>query len=420
LEADWTARNWEQEAKVASAVLRGFPELQDTRVTYYLIYTTEYLLTSEGTQIRVSRSLAAVEAGMNTLSDDGMALHNFYATYAARPGELPDAAAVQRGIENAARELASLRQGSPAPDYVGPVFVEAPASGALVAQMVGASVSGARPPLSMMPAFDQIMERLGGRSEWTGRLNTRVLPSGVSLIDDPTLKEYKGQPLLGQYEVDQEGMRAQRVVIAENGYLRQLLMSRRPGPDFSRTNGHGRSAFLGEPRPLISNLIFEAAESQSPEALRGKFLDLCRAAGREWCVVVKKMDNPALAFTRQQDFSDLISSVAGGTGDRLPLLVYRVYVADGREELIRGARLMGLNLRALRDVAGIGSDATVYSFFQNAAAGFAGTALGAFGSAQGGVPTSVVAPSLLFEDVEVRGARGEPRRPPLVPAPPMN
>jgi predicted Zn-dependent protease len=416
---DWTSRNWEQEAKAVSSVLRGFPDLQNTRVTYYLLYTTEYLLTSEGTQVRVSSSLAAVEAGLNTLSDRGMPLHNYYSTYARRPAELPEPATVQRALEAAARELAALRQSAPASDYVGPVLVEAPAAGALIAQMVGPSVSGARPPLSMMPAFDQIMERLGGRSEWTGRLNTRVLPTGVSLIDDPTLAEYKGQPLLGHYEVDQEGMRAQRVALVENGYLRQLLMSRRPGPDSSRSNGHARASFLGEPRPLISNLIFEATDAQRPETLRSKFMDLCRAAGREWCVVVKKMDNPALAFTRQEDFSDLIASVAGATGDRLPLLVYRVYVADGREELMCGARLTGMNLRALRDVAGIGNDSTVYSFFQNAAPGFAGTALGTFGSAQGGVPSSVVAPSLLFEDVEVRGARGEPRRPPLVPAPPL-
>jgi hypothetical protein len=29
-------------------------------------------------------------------------------------------------------------------------------------------------------------------------------------------------------------------------------------------------------------------------------------------------------------------------------------------------------------------------------------------------------PSLLFEEVEARGARGEPRRLPLVPPPPLN
>jgi hypothetical protein len=51
--------------------------------------------------------------------------------------------------------------------------------------------------------------------------------------------------------------------------------------------------------------------------------------------------------------------------------------------------------------------------------GFAGTALGAFGSAQGGLPASVVAPSLLFDELEVRGERGEAKRLPLLPPPPM-
>jgi hypothetical protein len=35
------------------------------------------------------------------------------------------------------------------------------------------------------------------------------------------------------------------------------------------------------------------------------------------------------------------------------------------------------------------------------------------------LPASVVAPSLLFEELEVRGARGEPKRLPLLPAPPL-
>jgi len=37
-----------------------------SRVTYYLVYATEYLLTSEGTEIRTNRTYAAVESGMNT------------------------------------------------------------------------------------------------------------------------------------------------------------------------------------------------------------------------------------------------------------------------------------------------------------------------------------------------------------------
>ncbi|MBI3669719.1 MAG: hypothetical protein HY237_08070 [Acidobacteria bacterium] len=421
-EPEWTTRNWEEEAKAVSAALRAYPQLYGTRVTYHLIYATNYLMNTEGTEIRVSRSLAAVEASLETQADDGMPLHHFYAAYAPRPTGLPSADAVRKELDRVSKELVALRASPPAPDYVGPVLFEAPAAGALLAQMLGPSVGGARPPLSMLPMFDQIMERMGGRSEWVGRVGTRVLPANVTLVDDPTAREFGGQALLGGYDVDEEGVRAERVALVEDGILRRLLMSRRPGPDFDDSNGHGRAAFLGDARPAGSNLFFTATETQSPAELRRKFLGKCREEGRQWCVVVRQMDNPALGIHRQEDFSDMIAGMAAGaaSGDRVPLLVSRVFVTDGREELVRGARLTGLNLRALRNLAGIGNDSRVFTFLQSQQAGFGGTALGAFGTAQGGLPSAIVAPSLLFEELEVRGARGEPRRLPLVPAPPLN
>jgi predicted Zn-dependent protease len=420
LEPDWTSRNWEEEAKAISAVFRNYPQLQSTRVTYYLVYTTSYFFTSEGTEIRISRSLAAIEASLNALANDGMPVHHFFTAYAKRPAELPDAASARRELDRTSRELVALRESPPASDYVGPVLFEAPAAASVLAQSLGPSVSGARPPLSMLPMFDQIMERLGGRSEWIGRMNTRVLPASVSLADDPTSQEFQGKALIGGYSVDQEGVRAERVVLVENGMLQRLLMSRRPGPESVLSNGHGRSSFLSEPRPAMSNLSFQATDALGPAALHQKFLDLCRGARKDSCLVVRQMDNPALGYLRQEDLSDAIAGLAGSSGDRVPLLVYRVYPSDGHEELVRGSRLTGLTLHALRDIAGIGNDYTVWNFFQNTAAGFASTALGAFGSAQGGLPSSVVAPSLLLEEVEVRGARGEPRRPPLVPPPPLD
>src|SRR5262249_38071625 len=130
-----------------------------------------------------------------------------------------------------------------------------------------------------------------------------------------------------------------------------------------------------------------------------------------------------LSLLHQEDLSELLASFGGGagTGDRLPLLVYRVYPADGHEEIVRGGRIIGLNTRSLRNLPGIGSDSFVYNYYmQTQIPGFSGTALGAFGSAQSGLPASVVAPSLLFEELEVRGARGEPKRLPLLPAPPLS
>ena len=419
---DWTTRNWEEEAKTVSAALRAYPQLYNSRVTYHLIYTTYYLLNSEGTKIRANHNLAAIEASLGTESDDGMALHNFLAVYRALPSDLPPADAVRKDLDKAGQQLVQLRNASPAEDYDGPVLFEAPAAGSLLAQVLGPSLSGARGPLAMQTAFEQVMDRLGGRSEWVGKLGTRVFPGSVSLSDDPSLKQFAGQDLLGAYAVDEEGLKAEPVQVVDKGILKDLLMSRRPGPDLGRSNGHGRAAYLGDPRPLISNLFFTSNTGDSPADLKKKFLDACRQNGNRWCILVRQMDNPVLGIREQEDLSEIVMSAAGGaaTGDRLPLLVYRVDARDGHEELVRGARLAGITLRTIRNIAGIGTDATPFNFMQNQQVGFSGTALAAFGSADTGVPATVVAPSLLFDDVEVRGARGEPQRLPLVPPPPMN
>jgi len=416
---DWSNRNWEQEARDTSATLRAFSLLQESRVTYYLVYATEYLLTSEGTEIRTNRSFAAVEGGMNTLASDGVQLSHFYAAYAPKPADLPNVETVRKGLNVAASELMALRSSQPAQDYTGPVLFEARAAAPLLAEVLGPNLNGARPPIAFRPVMEQFLSNIGGKSDWVGRLGARVLPTNVTIVDDPSAKDFKGTPLIGGYAVDEEGVRAAKVAPIEKGVLKQLLMSRRPGPDSNESNGHGRAAFLSDAKPSMSNLIFSSAETVPPAELKKKFIEACKAEKLEYCMVVREMDNPAISLLHQDDFSELLASFGGGagTGDRLVSVVYKVFT-DGRpDEIVRGARIIGLNARALRNISGVGSDDFVYNYMQNQTQGFAGTALGAFGSAQNGLPSSIVAPSLLFEEVEVRGARGEPKRLPLLPAP---
>ncbi len=419
---DWTGRNWDQEAREASATLRAFSEIHESRVTYYLVYATEYLLTSEGTEIRQNRHFAAIEAGMSTHADDGVPLNHFYAVYATRPADLPGVDTVRKGLNVAGTELMAMRAAPPAQDYTGPVLFEARAAASVLAQVLGPAVNGARPPISFSPVMEQMLGNLGGKSDWIGRIGARVLPAGVTLVDDPGAKEFKGTPLIGGYAVDDEGVRPHKVILVESGNLKSELMSRRPGPDSDQSNGHGRAAFLNDAKPTMSNLFFSAAETLSAAELKKKFLDTCRAEKLAYCLVVREMDNPALSLLHQEDWSELLASYGGGagTGDRLPLVVYRLYPETGREEMIRGTRIIGLNSRALRNVAGIGNDSFVFNYVQSQDNGFAGTALAAFGSARLGLPASVVAPSLLFEELEVRGARGEAKRLPLLPPPPMS
>lgn len=418
---DWTSRKWDQDARETSAVLRAFPQIYESHVTYYLIFTTEYILNSEGSEIRANHSYAAIEAGMNTLAADGAQISNYYATYAPKPADLPNVDAVRKNITVAAQELMGMRSAPELQDYTGPVLFEARAAAPLVAQVLGPSLNGARPPLAFQPVVEQLMSSLGGRSDWVGKDGARVLPATVTLVDDPTAKEFKGTPLIGGYQVDQEGVPGQKVTIVEDGKLKGLLMSRRPGPESDQSNGHGRSSYLADPKATMSNLFFTSSETLSPEEMRKKFLDACKAEKLDYCLVVRQMDNPALTIAHQEDFSELLASFGGNAAtDRLPLVVYKVYPADGREEIVRNARISGFSPRTMRNILAIGNDNFVYNFMQSQDAAMAGTALGAFGSAQNGLPSSVVAPSLLFEEIEVRGTRGSPKRLPILTEPPMS
>jgi TldD protein len=419
--SDWTNRNWEQEARDSSAAFRAFPQIYESRVTYYLVFLTEYLLTSEGTEIRANRSYAAIESGMSSLADDGMQVNHYYSAYAPRPADLPGPDAVRKALNVAGTELMAMRAAPPAPDYTGPVLFESRASGALLAAVLTPSLSGARPPLAFQPVVEQLMSSLGARSDWSGKVGARVLPASVTLVDDPGAKDYKGSLLIGGYAIDEQGVPGQKVTVVDDGKLKNLLMSRRPGPDFEESNGHGRSSFLADPTPVMSNLFFSSAETLSKEDLKKKFLDACRAEKLEYCMVIRQMDNPSISLLHQDDFSELLASFGGNAAtDRLPLVVYKIYPADGREEIVRGARVSGFSPRMLRNIEAIGNDDFVFNYMQNQTAGVAGTALAAFGTAQNGLPAAVVAPSLLFEEVEIRGARGEPKRLPLLPEPPMS
>jgi hypothetical protein len=422
VDPDWTSRSWEAESSQASGAFLNFPDLHASRVNYYLIYTNYYMLNSEGTEIRIPNHVAAIEASLETRAEDGMPLHDFYTVYRPSPADLPDGSAVAQSLAKASQQLEDLRGAPIMQDYVGPVLFDAPAAGSLLAQLLEPSLSGARPPLSMLSVYDDRMSRLGGRSEWSGRVGNRVLPVGVTLTDDPSATAFQGSPVVGGYDVDAEGVPAQKVSIVENGILRNLLMSRRPGPEFGQSNGHARSALLSDPRPDSSVLTFQSSNALDSDALRKKFLAMCAADGQKWCLEVRAMDNPAISALSQDDFEEMIANFAGGisNGDRQPLRVYQVDAATGKEQLVRGGWLTGLDLRALRNAPGVGNDLAVFNYMRNLSFGFSGTTLGAFGSAQTGLPTTFIAPSLLLDDVETRGYHGEPRRTELLPPPPLH
>jgi hypothetical protein len=86
-----------------------------------------------------------------------------------------------------------------------------------------------------------------------------------------------------------------------------------------------------------------------------------------------------------------------------PRLVYRVDVATGREELVRGVELVGTPLSSINKLLATGDEVRVFNGFCGAESGY--------------VPVSTVAPAVLIGEIELQRVARAHERSPILPAP---
>jgi hypothetical protein len=143
-------------------------------------------------------------------------------------------------------------------------------------------------------------------------------------------------------------------------------------------------------------------------------MDLCRQRGKPYGLLVRKMDFPSsapMAAVRR-----LIESMAqdggGGRPVSVPILAYRVY-SDGREELVRGLRFKGLSTRSLRDIVAAGGEPVVFDYLEN------GAPFAVMGAASFVAESSIIAPGVLFEELQLERSEQELPKLPIVAPPPL-
>ena len=108
-------------------------------------------------------------------------------------------------------------------------------------------------------------------SVWATRLDSKVVPEWLSLIDDPTQQKFEGAALAGQYRVDDEGVPVERLVLVDKGVLKGFLLSREPVRKFNGSNGHGRlPGRFGSEDAVIGNLFVEAQGGIPEEQMKAK------------------------------------------------------------------------------------------------------------------------------------------------------
>jgi TldD protein len=364
--------------KRVSSVFRDYPQIQESSAHLTVSAERRYFVSSEGARALVTTPFTELSVSCQTQADDGMHLSRS-ASLASLSTMLPDEAEAVAEARRIAAELDALRRASLLEDYSGPVLFEGRAAAQIVHDLLSEALSGTPPPKGSEYFEGPLARKLG----------KRILPPSFSAWDDPISKQYEGHSLLGHYLIDDEGVPPQRVSLVEAGRLKSFVMSRTPSKEVQQSNGHGRSGLVGWARGKVGNLILKTSQGLNARALRARLLRAAREEGSTFGVIIRELE-PRSAGTNGQAPAD-------------PDLVYKVSL-DGKEELVRGARFGPLSVRTLREILAAGNDVNSYHYTVPSQGGFY-------------IPSTVIAPSLLFEDIHLK-KRAEPnKRPPLVPRP---
>jgi len=375
--------SWERRLRELSALFREYPDIFFNNVIVQASSETDYFVSSEGNRISSPNQVARLVILARTRAADGMDLFRAETFEADSMAHLPDQKILMEKTREMAKNLVALRAAPVTEPYDGPAILSGRASAVFFHEVLGHRLEG---------------QRQRGDNEgqtFTKLIGKQILPSFISVTDDPTLKTLNGESLSGHYAYDDEGQAARRVDLIKDGVLDTFLMSRLPIAGFSNSNGHGRAESGRMPTGRQGNLIVSSNKTVSEKELRKMLVEEARKQGKPYGLYFEDISSGFAVTTRSSPQAFQV----------LPLVVYRVYV-DGRpDELVRGVSIVGTPQAALNRIVATGDKQDVFN--------------GICGAESGSIPVSAVAPAMLVSEIETQRQAQGTARPPILPPPPV-
>ncbi|MGA3162307.1 MAG: metallopeptidase TldD-related protein [Terracidiphilus sp.] len=372
---------WEQRVRALSLVFRDFPDVNLNGVTLVVQNETDYFVSSEGSRVVTPHALARLVIVARTRADDGMDLFRMKSFEAETAEGLPAQAEMVVAARNLGNSLEALRKAPVTEPFDGPAILSGRAAAVYFHEVLGHRLEG---------------QRQRGNEEgqtFTKEVGKEVLPAFLSVADDPTLTTFGKTWLSGNYQYDDEGQKAQRVALIEDGVLKTFLMSRLPIASFANSNGHGRAQTGKVPTGRQGNLIVTSTKTESEAKLHKQLIEEAKKQGKPYGLYFEDISS---GFTLTQRLLPQAFEV-------VPLVVWRVYV-DGRpDELVRGVNIVGTPLAAMKRIVVTGDKSEVFN--------------GECGAESGTIPVSAVAPAMLVSELETQRQPQGTARPPILPIP---
>jgi TldD protein len=393
---------WKKEIVKLSAVFGAYPQVLSSGVELQTAQSTNYVVNSEGASLRIPEDLAYIHVVVRGLAPDGSGVRDVQTFPAFEADELPAEEELTRDMKELAEHVTALSQAPKGESYDGPVLFEAPAAAQLFGQLLGDNLKLTRKPIADPGRVPPVVS-----SELENRLGSRILPDWMDVVDDATQTKFGGRTLLGHYLYDTEGVAPQPVTLVEKGVLKTFLLTRTPVfKDYPGSNGHARFAgVFGDQAPGFGNLFIRATQTTPAAGMKQKLIDMCKERNKPYGILIRKLDFPSSASL--EELRRLMQASGGSHAVTAPLLVYRVY-PDGREELVRSLQFHGVSTRSFKDIVAASDENHVFDLIDsNPAGSYVTTA-------------SVIAPAVLFEELELAPVEEETPQPPIVPPPALD
>jgi TldD protein len=372
---------WTERVAKLSKIFREYPDVYQNAVLLTVQNETDYFASSEGSQVVTPHLAARMVAFAVTRADDGMDLFRAQTFEAETVDGLPSQAEMEAAMRELGKSLEALRKAPLTQPFDGPAILSGRAAAVFFHEVLGHRLEG---------------QRQRGDEEgqtFTKDVGKEVLPTFLSVADDPTRTRFGDTWLSGSYEFDDEGQKARKVDLIDDGILKTFLMSRLPIANFATSNGHGRAQQGHVPTGRQGNLIVTSTKTEPESELRKQLLEEAKKQGKPYGLYFEDISS---GFAVTQRSSPQAFQV-------IPLVVYRVYV-DGRpDELVRGVSIVGTPLAAMKRILATSDKSEVFN--------------GECGAESGTIPVSAVAPAMLVSEMETQKQAQGTARPPMLPIP---
>jgi predicted Zn-dependent protease len=381
--SDYTfdVKGWENRLKNYSAQFAGHKDILDGESWIRFNIERKYFVTSEGTSIAQNNTYCNLFLSVMAQADDGMELPLYHSYFGHTPQDLPADNIVLLDAKKVAETVIAMKSAPVVDPYTGPALLSNDAAGVFFHEIFGHRVEGLK-----------LKSETDGQT-FKKKVGEVVLHKDLSVIFDPTITTYKGIPLNGSFKYDDEGVKGEKVVVVDNGILRNFLMTRTPIDNFPKSNGHARAQAGYQPVSRQSNLIVETANPYSDEQLKKMLIEEAKKQEKEYGYYFATVTG---GFTMTGRYFPNSFNVT-------PTEVYRVFV-DGRpDELVRGVNLVGTPLAMFSQVEAAGD--TYGNFAGNC------------GAASGSVPAGCCSPALFVKQIEMEKKDKSQNRPPILERP---